>query len=147
MMGYQSCIDWCHKHPAILTILLTLFIILPLFLYAVTRIYDGNRSYEPCPDSSGLPCLASDLERQQPPNHSRGPRKLGPAWTRVLTILRLSSPDYNHNDFDSDEDFEPQEKTPLIGSTPGDLGWRKKGQLSNNWHGTNQLNTSWSYMA
>ena len=144
-MGYQSCIDWCHNHPALLTFLIILSILFPFFLYATTR---NTTNLSTDQSSTNPQNTIPDLEKQQPQHGTYQPCERQPAWSRLLAILRPSSCNNDHHcDLDPDDHIEPQEKTPLIGSMPGEQAWRTGGQLANNWHGTNQLNTSWSYMA
>lgn len=147
MMGYESCVDWCHNHPALLTILLILSIIFPLVVYASTR--DTTNLVNP--SISSCPHATLDIEKQALPQdvHIHPPgHQSWPAWPAFLAVLRPGrSTQQAVAVGGEDVDIQAQEKTPLIGSMTGDHEWSNGSQFTNNWHGTNQLNTSWGYMA
>lgn len=147
MMGYQGCVDWCHNHPALLAILLILSTIFPVILCVSVR--KTTHLTDSTPFSQTY--LTIDIEKQTLPQESEihhPEYRSWPAWSKFLALLRTSPRNQQADTNDEDgEDIEPQEKTPLIGSIGGDQAWRTGGQLANSWHGTNQLNTSWGYMA
>jgi hypothetical protein len=92
---------------------------------------------------------AGDLEKQQRTIHKSQDDS---QWRRLLAYCLRRNQDHASESGDAD-DIEYQEKTPLIGSATNEAGppryhdWQTSPQLALNWHGTNQLNTSWGWMA
>lgn len=140
MTDYQSCIDWCHSHPVLLALAILFSIAFPFFLYAASRGYFHHSTNT---DHDHL--LPYDEK-----STNIAPRQPRRAWSSFMADLLPRRPGNEHAS-NSDDDIESQEKTPLLGGGENRQkrrdGWRNSGQLFINWHGTNQLNTSWGWMA
>jgi hypothetical protein len=143
MESFKGCFDWCRNHPALLiTYILLLSVVLFSFAWAV---YPTIRSLQ-CTQQD----VNTDPEKQSQETLEHGSRYL---WDRVWNNLSCSV-DHGPSEPVSTEDFEEyQEKTPLLdcatfeARSQQDDHSRNMGQLTLNWHGSNHLNTSWSYMA
>ena len=150
-MDFRSYLSWCCSHPTLLASLpfVLLFVVISSTIYMVlfaTRDNEAAHNVEDLHSHSSH--VVGDLEKQQLSHEQRDQGR----WRRLLAHI-LPRSHRHKTQTDDGNDVEYQEKTPLICNATTEAcpprydGWQESAQLSLNWHGSNQLNTSWGWMA